>query len=69
MVSLQAADALALEHGDLVVAVFLGGLLKLGGDQAQRVDALALPRLEGRIDVVLYLLDQGHGPSLCGLRT
>ncbi len=60
---LQAALALALEHGDLVglaPACLLVRLLELVRDQAQSVHALAVARAHRVLRVGLYLFEQRH---------
>ena len=57
---LQPPLALALEHGDLVVAALLDRLLELGEHHAQRARALAVARLERGVGVGLQLVEYGH---------
>ncbi len=57
---LEAALALALEDLDGIAAVVLLRLLESVGDQAQRMDALAVARLERGLHVILHLVQHRH---------
>ena len=59
---LVAALALAAQHGQLVVAAVLGGLLELAEHEAQRGDPVLLAGLHRGGEVLLHRVGQGHPP-------